>query len=103
MLKSVVAEAGAYLDGYFRLLASIIVSSYVTFLFTWGSVALLSWKFTGIWIGLGVGFATALVATGLIIYNLWTRSPLTKGIPLAVPAEISQEAAKQNINIVERK
>jgi hypothetical protein len=102
-ISKVAGEAGNYVDQYFRLLASIIISSYVTFLSTWGITALALWKSTGIWVGLGVGFATGLVATGCVILNLWTRSPLTKGIPIAVPTNVQNAANNQDVAITERK
>jgi hypothetical protein len=92
-----------YVDDYFRLLASILISSYVTFLAVWGGGALALWQSAGIWVALGVGFAMALVATGLVVFNLWNRSPLTKGIAVAVPSDIVGEAVNQNITITERK
>jgi hypothetical protein len=102
-LAKVGGKLADYVDDWFRLIASVIITTFVTLLFTWGATAVALWKAVGIWVALGVGFATALVATAAVVYTLWTRSPLTKGIAIAVPSQLARAAEEQNVTITERK
>jgi|ERR1035437_3797879 hypothetical protein len=97
------AELGDYADRWFRLMASVLVTTYITFPGIWGMTTLGLWQSCGIWVALGVGFATALFTTPLVVYNMWTRSELTKNIPIGVPSQLAQAALNQNVNIVERR
>jgi hypothetical protein len=101
-IKGVSKEIGDYLDRWARLVASITITALVVFPFIMGSTALALWQTAGIWTGLGVGFATALVTTSLVVYNLWVRSPLTKGISIAVPSQLAAAAVNQNVTITTR-
>ena len=103
-LGKLTTEMGDYLDRWFRLVASVIVTSYVTFLGMWGLTGLgMYLKGVSIWISLVFGFLTALLTTALVIYNLWTRNPLTRGIAIAIPQQLAAEAVKQDVVITERK
>ena len=96
------SEAAAYADRWFRLMASVIITSYVVFPGLWGATTLSLWKLYGIWVALGAGFATALSVTPLVIYNLWVRDPLTKGISIALPSSLAQAAVNQDVTITTR-
>lgn len=87
---------------FYKLMMSLFITSFVTFTATWGGVALAMWQSTGIWIGLGVGFASGLAATGLIDYRLWTSNPLTKGITIAVPSQVAKDAVNQSVTLTTR-
>jgi hypothetical protein len=101
-IKQVGVAAEAYADAWFRLMASVLITVIVVFPFVWGSTALGMWHSVGIWVGLGVGFATGLSTAALLVYILWTRNPLTKGISIAVPSSMAQEALKENVTITTR-
>ena len=94
------AEAWAY--GFYRLMMALSITAFVCFLGTWGGTALAMWQSVGIWVGLGVGFATALSVTSLVIFNLWMRSELTKGIPIALPSSLAEAATNQDVTITQR-
>ena len=97
-------ELGEYFDRWLRLIASIVVSSYVTMLGTWSVAGLAALAKTGnIWLAVVFGFLSGLGATAFIILTLWTRSDLTRGIAIAVPSQLAQAAAEQNATITERK
>ena len=97
-------ELGDYADQWFRLVASVLITSYVTFLGTWGITGLSCYADRlNIWTCLVVGFLTALLTTAAIVYNLWTRSPLTKGIAIAIPSQLAKAANDQDMTITERK
>ena len=103
-MEKIGGQLEAYVDAWFRLVASVIITSYVTGLGMWGLTAIgLYVKGVSIWIALGFGFATALLTTALVVYNLWTRNPLTKGISIAIPSQLAQAAVNQNVTITERK
>lgn len=101
-LKKAAGAAEAWAFEFYRLMMALFITSFVTFLGTWGATALAMWQSTGIWIGLGVGFATALSITALVVYNLWTRSELTRGIPIALPASLADAALNVNMNVTEK-
>ena len=96
-------EIGAYLDKWARLIASIVITSFVTMLIVWGAVGgglLASGK--GVEFSLASGFLAAIFTTGAIVFQMWTRSPLTKGIPIALPSKFMEEVLQQNVTITER-
>ena len=102
-IKGVAGELGKYIDNWARLIASIIITSYVTMLIVWGSVTGgLLLKGTNCWIALISGFASGMFLTGAIVYQLWIRSPLTKGISIAIPSKFVEAVLQENVTITER-
>ncbi len=103
-IGKVSGEIGAYLDKWARLLASILITSFVTTLIVWGAVGggvLASGK--NCWTALVAGFLAAMFATGAIVFQLWTRSDLTKGIAIAIPSKYMEGVLQENLSITERK
>lgn len=102
-IGKVTGEIGAYLDKWARLIGSIAITTFVTMLVVWGAVgaAVLA---TGknCWLALVGGFLTAIFTTGAIVYQLWTRDPLTKGIAIAIPSKYVEQVLEQNLTISER-
>lgn len=102
-VKQVSAELAAYLDRWARLIASIIITNFVTFTIGWGAT-------TGALIAAGKdyrlalasGFAAALFLCGAITYRLWTASDLTKGIPIALPSKFMEDIQKTDVTITTR-
>lgn len=102
-IKKVTGEIGTYLDNWARLIASIVITSFVTFTVTWGAVgAAVLAAGHQCWTALVGGFLTAIFAVGAIVYQLWTRSPLTKGIAIAVPSKYVETILQENVTISER-
>jgi uncharacterized membrane protein YdcZ (DUF606 family) len=102
-IKKVAGDLGTYLDNWARLIASIVITGLVCMLVTWGATGgslLLAGR--GCWFALVSGFLAAMFVTGAIIYQLWTRSPLTKGIPIALPSEFIEKVLQENITITQR-
>lgn len=113
-------EAGDYADRWFRLLASVIITSYVVFPGVWGAITLAAWSggkllavalnspdlpalpAMPIGVALGVGFASGLFITSLLVYRLWTSNELTKGIEISVPSWLATTAVNQNVTTTER-
>ena len=113
-------ELGDYADKWFRLVASVIITSYVVFAATWGAVTLALWgggkllaqilqypelgamNAANIWVALVAGFAAGLLITALTVWNLWRSNPLTKGIPVAVPSWLADLAVKEDVTITTR-
>jgi hypothetical protein len=81
---------------WLKLLFTMFFSSSVTLAFFTGTVAFK----TG---SLATGFASGLIAAALVLVALFKLSPLTKGLTIALPTQILEEEAKQNIQTVERK
>lgn len=103
VLGKAAGEIGAYLDRWARLLGSIAITSYVTFLVVWGATGLgVIAAGKNCWLALVAGFLTAMFVTGAIVYQLWVRSPLTKGIAIALPSRFVEDVMKENVTITER-
>ena len=41
-------------------------------------------------IAITLGFAEGMIASAAIVFNIWRRSPLTKGMPITVPRSLEQ-------------
>ena len=50
-----------------------------------------------------LGFADGLIAMAATTFLLWSRSPLTRGIPLMVPSQLAEKALRENTTDTERK
>jgi hypothetical protein len=79
------------LQGWIRLLASCLVTAFVTFFGTFGLIVGALVNSGGV-NALVIGLAAASTAMALSVLSLWLRSPLTKGIPILYPGKI--EAAR---------
>src|SRR5208337_628668 len=103
-IGKVSGESGTYLDRWARLLASILITSLVSMSIVWGGVGgglLASGK--NCWVALVGGFLAGLFTTGAIVFQLWTRSDLTKGIAIAIPSKYVEAILQENVTITERK
>ena len=118
--KRLFTSAEQFAWDFYSLMMSLWISATVNFLTVWGGTALALWvggKLSGawlnmpqldalpplnIWVSLGAGFAAALFVTGIVIYNLWIASPLTKGIRIAVITRIASVATDVNMTTTER-
>jgi hypothetical protein len=89
-------------DRWFRFGASLFGTAFVSFAGSWGlSIWALYPKF-GIGASLGLGFADGLIAMAATVFLLWSRSPLTQGIPLMVPSKLAEKAVQQDSTYTER-
>jgi len=103
-IKGALDEAGLYADRWFRLVAAVLMTSYVGFPGMVGlvaSAALASGDSP--WLALGKGIIGALLVVPLVVYNLWVRSDLTKGIPIALASQLAAAAVNQNVVVTERR
>jgi hypothetical protein len=88
-------------EQWLRFCASLIGSALVTFPGVWGTVIVADYKVgMNIWVCLVLGFAAALISTSAVLAVLWTRSPLTRGIPICWPMTVSEEILKGGFNVV---
>jgi len=103
-IGKVSGEIGAYLDRWARLIASILITSFVTTLIVWGGIGgglLASGK--NCWTALVGGFLVALFTTGAIVFQLWTRSEPTKATAITIPSKFQEAILQENVTITERK
>lgn len=92
----------ALAEQWFKFVASLIGTALVTFPFVWGSTIVADYKLgIDIWICLVLGFAAALISTATLLAFMWTRSKLTRGIPIAWTMQVSQEILKGGFNYIE--
>ena len=99
-------------EEWFKFTASLIGSALVTFPAIWGGTiapTLVSSynKGDNVWVVLGscvlavtLGFAAAMISTSAVLAVLWTRSPLTRGIPICWPMSVSQEVLKGGFSFI---
>jgi hypothetical protein len=96
-----VAEAWAF--GFYKLIMGLAITSFCTFTGMWGLTGLACYgKGLNIWVSLVVGFLTSLLTTAAVIGNLWQRSELTKGIPIALPNQLESAVVAQDVTITTR-
>lgn len=55
-----------------------------------------------IWIALVLGFCGGMGLMAAMVYQLWVRSPLTKGMPLLVPAGVQRKAQETDTVYTEK-
>lgn len=48
-----------------------------------------------------LGFADGLIAMSATTFLLWSRSPLTRGIPLMVPSQLAEKALQEDTTYTE--
>jgi hypothetical protein len=90
----------ALAEQWFKFVASLIGSALVTFPGVWGAVIAADYKLgINVWVALVLGFAAALISTSAVLAVLWTRSPLTRGIPICWPMSVSEEILRGGFNI----
>lgn len=81
------------IQAWYRLIASIILSSLITFFSTLGASIWLLYSQYGAVAALILSFANACIAVSVIILALVKRSPLTKGIAILVPTKVEAQTA----------
>lgn len=86
--------ANRQLQRWLRLLASLAGTALVTFLGIFGLTVLSAYPTVGAAGALVLGLGTASISTSVTVLWLWRRHPLTKGIPIAVPARVEDELNK---------
>jgi hypothetical protein len=57
----------------------------------------------GVLAALALGFADGLIAMAATTFLLWSRSPLTRGIPLMVPSQLADKARQEDTTYTERR
>lgn len=82
------------LNDWLKLLTSIGVSYWSSFSLAMGSSLLAGQR-------LSFSLGSGMVVGGAAVYWLWLRSPLTKGMMLAVPGKELEDTAQ--IQVVEKK
>ena len=90
-------------DAWLRFGASLFGTSFVSFTGVWGMSIWALYPKLGVLAALVLGFADGLIAMSATTFLLWSRSPLTKGIPLMVPSQLAEKAREENTTYTERK
>ena len=89
------AENWAY--NFYKLILSITLTILITFPGIWGLTTLSTFKLYGIWVSLGFGFATSLLITSAVVYNLCHNSEIAKDISIAIPTQLQESLLQQNV------
>jgi len=97
--KKTAAEADAWL----RFGASLFGTAFVSFTGVWGMSIWALYPKLGVLAALVLGFADGLIAMSATTFLLWSRSPLTRGIPLMVPSQLAEKAREENTTYTERR
>jgi hypothetical protein len=97
--KKTAAEADAWL----RFGASLFGTAFVSLTGAWGMSIWALYPKLGVLAALVLGFADGLIAMAATTFLLWSRSPLTKGIPLMVPSQLAEKALQEDTTYTERK
>ena len=98
--------AGATLeeaDRWFQFGMSIFGTAFCSLFGAWAvATPALYTTGAGIWPALVLGFCAGLGTMAAMVYQLWVRSPLTKGIPLLVPAAVQKKAIETDTVYTEK-
>ena len=79
-------------ERWFRTIASIGGTAFVTFWGTWGfAIETLNAAGFDHWAALVLGFAKAVIAMAAMVLYLWKRNPLTREIPIAAPMKVEEK------------
>ena len=89
-------------DAWLRFGASLFGTAFVSFTGVWGMSIWALYPRLGVLAALGLGFADGLIAMSATSFLLWSRSPLTKGIPLMVPSQLAEKAREEDTTYTER-
>jgi len=90
-------------DAWLRFGASLFGTAFVSFTGVWGMSIWALYPKLGVLAALVLGFADGLIAMAATTFLLWSRSPLTRGIPLMVPSQLAEKALQENTTYTERK
>ena len=85
-----------HVQGWMRLLASILATAFVTFFGTLG-LSTIAQVQTGVPanVALVLALAHASVTMALMVLGIWLRSPLTQGTPILYPGAIEAKRLEQ--------
>lgn len=89
-------------DAWLRFGASLFGTAFVSFTGVWGMSIWALYPKLGVLAALVLGFADGLIATAATTFLLWSRSELTKGIPLMVPSTLAEKALEENTTYTDR-
>ena len=90
-------------DAWLRFGASLFGTAFVSFTGAWGMSIWALYPRLGVVAALVLGFADGLIAMAATTFLLWSRSSLTRGIPLMVPSQIAEKALQEDTTYTERR
>lgn len=90
-------------DAWLRFGASLFGTAFVSFTGVWGMSIWALYPRLGVLAALALGFADGLIAMAATTFLLWSRSPLTRGIPLMVPSRLADKARQEDTTYTERR
>ena len=96
-------KAAGEADAWLRFGASLFGTAFVSFTGVWGMSIWTLYPKLGVLAALVLGFADGLIAMAATTFILWSRSPLTKGIPLMVPSQLAEKALQEDTTYTEHK
>ena len=90
-------------DLWWRFGMSLFVTAFCSFFGTWGATTppLIAGG-TNVWVALVLGFCAGLVIMSAMVYSMWVRSPLTKGMSLMIPTSIARKAEETDSTLTEK-
>jgi hypothetical protein len=90
-------------DEWYRFGMSLFGSAFCSFFGTWGTLTpTLFASGMNLWPALVMGFCGGLATMAAVVYALWVRSPLTKGMPLMVPTTVQTKAIETDTVYTEK-
>ena len=95
-------KTAAEADAWLRFGASLFGTAFVSFAGVWGMSIWALYPKLGVLAALILGFADGLIAMSATTFLLWSRSPLTRGIPLMVPSQLAEKAREEDTTYTER-
>ena len=95
-------KTAAEADAWLRFGASLFGTAFVSFAGVWGMSIWALYPKLGVLAALVLGFADGLIAMSATTFLLWSRSPLTRGIPLMVPSQLAEKARQEDTTYTER-
>ena len=95
-------KAAGEADAWLRFGAALFGTAFVSFTGVWGMSIWALYPRLGVLAALVLGFADGLIAMSATTFLLWSRSPLTKGIPLMVPSQLAEKARQEDTTYTER-
>ena len=95
-------KAAGEADAWLRFGASLFGTAFVSFTGVWGMSIWALYPRLGVLAALVLGFADGLIAMSATSFLLWSRSPLTRGIPLMIPSQLAEKARQEDATYTER-
>jgi hypothetical protein len=89
-------------EGWFRLIMSIVVTSFVGFS---GMMGITIWSLYDQYGAIGslvLGFASGLIWMAVTTVALWKRSPMTRGMSIVVPGKIEEKVLEASVTYTEK-